>query len=194
MKNILCINACVRKNSRTKRFCDSLLPLISGKDGIVTELVLDKEGILPLDGDRLSLRDTLTRGAAFDDAVFRYARQFAAAEEIVIAAPFWDLSYPALLKIYLENVSCVGVTFRYNENGIPTGLCRARRLSFITTAGGAYDPRFGFWNIRSLCQGMFGIPEVLDFHADMLDVDGFDPEKRLDAAILSAKETLQKYT
>ena len=39
---------------------------------------------------------------------FRYAHQFKNADRIVIAAPFWDLSFPALLKVYIENVSVQG--------------------------------------------------------------------------------------
>ncbi len=191
MKNILFINACVRKESRTKRLCDSVLPLISGKDGNVTELVLEKEKILPLDSERLALRDDLARKGDFDHGLFGYARQFAAADGIVIAAPFWDLSYPALLKIYLENISCAGVTFRYGENGAPVGLCRAKHLFYVTTAGGAYDPSCGFGNIAALCRSMFGIPEVYEYFADMLDADGFDPEERLRTAIGSAQNSLQ---
>ena len=30
---------------------------------------------------------------------------------IVVAAPFWDLSVPAVLKVYIENISADGVTF-----------------------------------------------------------------------------------
>ena len=41
--------------------------------------------------------------------MFRYARQFAEAEEIVIAAPFWDLSFHAKLKIYLGQITISGL-------------------------------------------------------------------------------------
>ena len=58
------------------------------------------------------------------------------ADIIVIAAPYWDLSFPAQLKDYIERVNAVGVTFDYDQEGIPYGLCRAKKLVYITTAGG----------------------------------------------------------
>ena len=53
--------------------------------------------------------------------------------------------FPALLKQYLEQISVVGITFKYSENGVPVGLCRADRLFYVTTAGGNEVPDiFGF--------------------------------------------------
>ena len=77
---------------------------------------------------------------------FRYAHEFAAADRIVLAAPFWDLSFPALVKIYIENVSVDGITFGCNESGC-FGTCRAEKLMYITTRGGSYTG--GVENCRS---------------------------------------------
>ena len=44
--------------------------------------------------------------------MFDLARQFARAEIIVMAAPYWDLSFQAALKQYLEQVNVVGITCR----------------------------------------------------------------------------------
>lgn len=79
--------------------------------------------------------ESLLKDGKFDDPMFRYAKQFANADEIVVAAPFWDLSFPAKLKIYLEQIAVAGITFRYT-NGRPTGLCKAKKLTYITTSGG----------------------------------------------------------
>lgn len=46
--------------------------------------------------------------------MFKYAHEFANADLIVIAAPFWDLSIPALLKVYIENIAVDGITFEYS--------------------------------------------------------------------------------
>ncbi len=54
----------------------------------------------------------------FDDPYFRYARQFAGADEIVIAAPYWDLSFPSVLKVYLEHICITGITFQYTPEGM----------------------------------------------------------------------------
>lgn len=53
----------------------------------------------------------------------RLAEQFAQADEIVVAAPYWDLSFPSILKVYLERVCVTGITFHYVENR-EEGLCR----------------------------------------------------------------------
>lgn len=50
----------------------------------------------------IAKRDALLAEKKYDDEMFRYARQFAAADRIVIAAPLWDLSFPAQLKVYLR--------------------------------------------------------------------------------------------
>ena len=73
-------------------------------------------------------RERLVKAGALDDPLLDYARQFARADQILIAAPCWDLSFPAVLRAYLERVSVTGVTFHYNDQGVPAGLCRARRL------------------------------------------------------------------
>lgn len=55
----------------------------------------------------------------FSNEMFKYAHQFAESDTVVIAAPYWDLSFPAVLKAYLEAVSVCGITFKYDEQGVP---------------------------------------------------------------------------
>ena len=124
--------------------------------------------------DRLA-RALLAR-RAYDDDFFRCARQFAAADKIVLAAPLWDLCFPAQLKLYLENIYITGIVTRYDEAGCPVGLCRAQKLYYVSTSGGPYDPRFSYQYLRALCVECFGIPETELLMAENLDVDGCDPE------------------
>lgn len=67
---------------------------------------------------------------------YRMAKQFAAADFIVIAAPYWDDSFPSVLKVYLEHICVNTITFSYGSGGKPVKLCHANRLVYITTAGG----------------------------------------------------------
>ena len=175
----LYIECCPREASRTRRLAAALL----SKLGDYTLLDLCSEPLLPLDRDRLSRREECLRLGKSDDPILRYAKQFAAAETIVIAAPFWDLSFPARLKLYIENIYASGIVSRYNEQGIPVGLCRAKRLYFVTTAGGPLYPRFGYEYLRELATNYFGISETVLFKAELLDVIGNDPD-----AILSRAE------
>ena len=108
--------------------------------------------------------------------MFRLARQFQAADEIVVAAPYWDLAFPAVLKLYLENIYVTGLVSEYTETGEPHGLCRARKLWYVTTAGGPYVPDYSYAYIRTLARDYFGIPETELISAEMLDVQGYDAE------------------
>ena len=174
---ILWIDACVRAHSRTRRLADALLSTLEGP---VETLRLVDLRFPVADETFLKKRDRLIAAEAFDDPIFDWARQFAAADEIVIAAPYWDLSFPAALKQYFEQINALGVTFRYTSDGYPQGLCRAKRLHFVTTAGGQYVPdEFGFGYVRALAESFYGIPEVLQYRAVGLDIDGADPEQIL---------------
>ena len=171
---ILFVNACVREQSRTKRLADNLLSFLKGT---AEEVRLSDIAFPAVDEAFLQKRERLIWEGRFDDPLFRYARQFAEASQIVIAAPYWDLSFPAALKQYLEQVSVPGITFTYTEDGLPKGLCAADRLYYVTTAGGQYAPEdFGFGYVRALCRDLFGIGQAELIRAVGLDLDGADVE------------------
>ena len=103
--------------------------------------------------------------------------------DIIIAAPYWDLGFPAQLKTYIENIYVPGIVSAYNDHGQSCGLCRARSLTYITTAGGAYDPRFSFDYLTAMAKEYFGIRETRLIYAEYLDICGNDPEAILQSAI-----------
>jgi len=183
---ILFVNACVRRNSRTKRLADALL---ARKSGPVEEVRPHELRFPAADGSFLERRDALIAAGQFGDPLFALARQFAEADEIVIAAPLWDLSFPAALKQYFEQISVTGITFRYSPQGIPEGLCRARSLTYVTTAGGTYVPaEYGFGYVEAMARGFYGIRDVKQICASGLDVEGADVEAILRAAEESMAE------
>ena len=188
MEKILFVNACVRPESRTLILARHILERLHGE---VEEVDLQQEPLLPLNRQRLEERDTLARQNNWAAPVFRHARQFAAADQIIVAAPYWDLMFPALLKIYMEAVTVCGLTFHYTPEGRPEGLCHARRLIYVTTAGGYTAGKdFGFDYIRSLATSFYGIPEIHCCRAEGLDIWGNDPEAILAAAIAEADRSL----
>ena len=169
---ILFINACVRKESRTRRLAEKLL---SSLNKPYEEICLEKIAFPTVDEIFLNMRDGLISDQNFESPVFTLARQFAEAEIVVIAAPFWDLSFPAALKQYFKQINVVGITFRYTEEGVPVGLCHADRLFYVTTAGGCFVPEaFGFGYIKALAQNFYGIQDVRKIEAVGLDIDGAD--------------------
>ncbi len=181
MKRVLFVNGCVRKASRTKRLADALLQKLGG---VVEQLNLSDVRFPISDDDFIKRRDELIDKGQFDDPLFNLARQFARADTIVLAVPFWDLSFPAAFKQYIEHINVRGITFTYTEDGYPKGLCKAGKLYYVTTAGGDYFPQeFGFGYVKALSESFYGIRDVELVMAKGLDIVGSDPERIIDDAI-----------
>lgn len=173
---ILFINACVRDGSRTLELSRYLLDRLNGE---ITEVELYKENLLPLGGDGLKKRDLHD----YLGKEFGYAKQFQGADTIVIAAPFWDLSFPSVLKIYLENITVSGITFEYSKEGRPIGKCNAKTLYYITTAGGYIGKNnLGFDYVKALAENFFGVGDVRFYSAEGLDILRADIKAIMDEA------------
>lgn len=171
---ILLINACVKENSRTKRIADNLLEKLGDE---VLEVKLEDISFPKTDEKFLAYRDDCIARCDFTDEYFDLAKNFAKADKIVIAAPYYDLSFPASLKQYIEHINVLGITFEYTDEGYPKPLCKADKLYYVTTAGGAYVPEeFGYGYIKALAQNFYGIKECEKIQAVGLDVVGADVE------------------
>ena len=185
MNKILFINACLRDESRTLMLAKNIL---EKTNGIIKTINLYEEDIKPLSKENLSLRDKAAASNDFSDNYFRYAKEFKDADEIIIAAPFWDLSFPAVLKIFFENICIVGLTFIYNSDGKPVGLCKAKRLTYIATAGGYIpDINFAFDYVDALAKEFFDIKETIFIKAEGLDIDSSKAESIVNDVIKSLK-------
>ena len=177
---LLFINACVRSDSRTLRLARRLL---AGREDEVREVRTGALDLPRVDEAFLTRRDALLAERREEDPLFQFARDFAAAGEIVVAAPYWDLSFPSSLKAYLEQITVTGITFSYGEDGRPVSHCRARRLCYVMTAGGPIlPPNHGYAYVRDLAGTFFGISDVPLFSAELLDVAGMDVEAILGEA------------
>ena len=171
MEKVLYINACVRPESRTDALARHLLSRLCGD---VEEVKVFDEALPLLDRKTLAHRDEAGRNGDFDDQVYAYARQFRDADTVVVAAPYWDLMFPAQLKRYFEAVTVTGVTFFYTPEGYPQGLCKGKRLYYVTTAGGPITVNFGYDYVKAMAQGFYGIGDVRCIKAEFLDVIGAD--------------------
>ena len=148
----LFINCCPRGESRTEKLARALLKAL----GEYEELRLYDEPLHPLGRADIAKRDKLLAEKKYDDEMFRYARQFAAADRIVIAAPLWDLSFPAQLKVYLENIYVTGIVTKYSEAGKPVGLFG----SYGWDKGGIPNPQFS-----DVCTEVKTYEELFRVHA-----------------------------
>ena len=85
-----------------------------------------------------------------------------------MAAPFWDLSYPAALRTYIEYISANGLTYHYDAAGCH-GDCAAGHLVYLTSGGDVErEDSVGVIHWRQLA-AMFGIPQFDYVFAGGLD-------------------------
>ena len=174
MDKILFINACIRTNSRTLKLAKHILSKLQGD---IEEIELFNANILPLDKKGLEIRENASITKDYSSSEFFFAKQFAESDVIVIAAPYWDMMFPAVVKNYFEKITVNGLTFAYGENGIPYGLCKAKKLIYVTTSGGPIVYNFGFDYVNALAKCFYNIPEVQFVSAEGLDVYGSDVTK-----------------
>lgn len=175
----LFVNACMRgHDSRTLTLCREYL----ARKQDVVEVDLAALALKPFDADMVADRVEKQTAGAWDDPIFALSRQFAEADDIVIGAPYWDLSFPASLKVYLEHVSVCDSTFHFTEDVRCEGLCKAATLTYLTTSGGFVgDANFGYDYLCGIAR-MFGIPETRFVAAEGLDIVGIDVEDQMDKA------------
>ena len=131
MKKLVVIDACVRQDgSRTRRIAEPVISALAERYEVVRYNLPEMEGIVPLDPGLFEERG---RGEIPAWAL-RAARDIAAADRLLIAAPFWDMSFPAVLKCFFEQTSLFDITF--TDNGTTcVGLCKAPKVLYITTRG-----------------------------------------------------------
>lgn len=177
---ILFIDACVRRDSRTRRLAKRVLKRLSGP---VETVRLEEIGFPKTDEAFLRKRDACIAASDFSDPMFDLAKQFLKADAIVIAAPHWDLSFPAALKQYFEQINVVNLTFFYMDSDRPITLCRAKKLFYAATAGGPVRSHdYGFGYVKALGQEFYGVSDATLFCAEGLDIFGADAEAILQDA------------
>ena len=197
MKKLLFIDACVNRGiSRTEQRAQALLKEMNqnGEYEIET-LNLEDEDLKLFTGKESALRESLTRAGNFEGPLFTYAKQFAAADRIVVAAPYWDFSFPARMKCYLEQICVTGLTFTFSSKGIPGGLCHADSLHYVTTSGGSIgELNLGYEYLEKLCKVYYGINETVCYTAEGLDIEGNSVEEIMKEAEEKAVQKYRKFT
>ncbi len=130
MKKLLYIDACIRNDlSRTKKIATPIVEALKEKYDVDT-LVLNE---LELEVVKENLIKKRCAGE-IEQVVMSWAEMVRDADRIVIAAPFWDMSIPAALKVFFELCSIFDVTFKSDDKTC-YGNCRAEKMLFITTRG-----------------------------------------------------------
>ena len=70
----------------------------------------------------------------YDPRYLQYSKMIANSDGLIIAAPFWDMSFPGQLKIFLEGVSLFDVMFVSDDKRCH-GIAKCPFMTLITTRG-----------------------------------------------------------
>ena len=159
---LLFVDCCISQRgeeSRTHKLAEAYLKAyLDRHPEAELETVFPEEllELAPFDVEMLEERESLAQSGQFDDHV--------------VAAPYWDMSYPAALKVYIEHISAVGLTYHYEMDGVH-GDCEAQHLVYLTTGGDfEHEDSLGVLHWRQLCR-LFGIERFEYVFAGGLDID-----------------------
>lgn len=130
MKKIIYVNSIIRKDeSRTKRVIDGILDGVMDKV-IIKEIDLNKLNLNPY--NEVSYEDKVKNGT--EDVFYNLSKEIAECDGLVIASPFWDMSFPSLLKLFLEKISLFEVMFVSDDKQC-NGIAKCPFMYYVTTRG-----------------------------------------------------------
>ncbi|BCB02737.1 FMN-dependent NADH-azoreductase [Bacillus sp. KH172YL63] len=123
--------------------------------------------------------------------------QFISADKYVFVTPFWNFSFPPLMKAYIDSVAVAGKSFKYTEQG-PVGLLTDKKAIHIQARGGIYSegPAAGMemgHRYLSIIMQFFGVPS---FEGVFVEGHAAMPEKAEEIkenAIARAKDAAQSF-
>ena len=193
MQKLVVINACVREaDSRTLRIAESVVTELSRRYGIIRFDLPSMEGIVPLTPALYAER---TR-ADIPAWALEAARAIAETDRLLIAAPFWDMSFPAMLKCFFEQTSLFDVTFTDNGKTC-TGLCKSPKVLYITTRGmdiPTGDPREQATPYLKALGSLWNLGEITTLSAQNMDyLSSEEIEERISATIAEGRALAKEW-
>lgn len=167
MDKLIVIDACMRdKDSRTKKILNPIITELRKRYDINT-ITLDGKDYQAVGRKELSERSN----GYVPDEIVKQAKAIASADRLVIAAPFWDMSFPAILKVFIENMSLYNITFKDNGTYFD-GLCKCEKVLYITTRGmniHTGDTLDGATPYINAISALWGLGKVITLSAENLD-------------------------
>lgn len=166
MDKLIIIDSCMREESRTKVILDAAREVLSTRYYIET---IDVNALALPPVTPLALKGRTAGNVP--EATLAIAGKIASADRIVIAAPFWDMSFPSVLKAFFENMSLYNVTFT-DDGSTCTGLCKCQKVLYITTRGmniPTEDYRDQGSSYLKALSSLWGLGEVITVAAWNLD-------------------------
>ena len=124
MKKLVVIDACIRgEESRTRRIAEPILKALSERYEII------RYDLTKMPMEPLTPATYAERAAGKVPAwALEAANTVAEADRLVVVAPFWDMSFPAVVKVFFEHLSLFDVTFTDNGRTC-VGLCKCEKVT-----------------------------------------------------------------
>jgi putative NADPH-quinone reductase len=111
------------------------------------------------------LRGGLRTEQPLEPDLVRAQRLLVAADQVVVVAPVWWGSVPAVLKGFLDRILERGWAYRYRDNGLPEGLLAGRAARIVVTTDSP-----GWW-----LRGLMGDTAVRQLRRSTLRFCGLKP-------------------
>lgn len=167
MSKVLFINGCNNATSYTHQIASVFVDEYSKvhKDDDIITRNLYEGGVKFLTIDDINERTKENFEIEPEREIFKYVNEFLEADKIIIAAPFWNLSIPAILHAYLEHISIPDITYVQKAHGY-VGLCKSKKIVHIVTRG-YYSSRIEYGD--SYLRAFFATLGIKDFRTIALE-------------------------
>jgi len=192
MEKLLYIDACIRDDvSRTKRIASPIIEKLKERYKVDTLIINE----LKLD---IVQKELITKrlNGEIPEYVLNWATLIKEADRVVISAPFWDMSIPSSLKVFIELCSILDVTFKSDDKTC-YGNCKSKKLLFITTRGMNISTRDKLDQATSYLEALsflWGLGEVIVVSAQNMDyVNENEVENKINEAIYQGIEIAKEF-
>lgn len=191
MDRLIFIDCTMRAESRTRKIA---IPLVEelGKRYDIETIRLDGAGFPAVGSRILQDRDN----GIVPEEYAEMSRRIAAADRLVIAAPFWDMSFPSALKVFFENMSLFHITFD-SDNTHCYGLCKCQKVLYITTRGmdiHTGDPLEQATPYIRALSALWGLGELHVISAENMDYSSQEEiDRKISAAIEEGMELCRTF-
>ena len=85
----------------------------------------------------------------------------------LITTPMWNFGIPYALKYYIDAIIQPGYLYRYNEQGIPEGMVKGKKMICVTSRGGDYSaasPLHSLDFVEPYLRAIFNFVGITDLH------------------------------
>lgn len=109
----------------------------------------------------------------------KQAEAFNAADVVVLTMPMWNFSVPAIMKAWMDQILCPGLTFTMTPEEGVSALHKVKSVVLLVASGGVYkedDERDALTRQVRAAFGFIGIEEI-----EIVWADGQNPLFNMDA-------------